>query len=149
MHACMCIYTSLLQGTTAVKPNRGKCSKSRTTAVNVFLLKTSMPGTKVPKNAVRQEMVQEERCKTLYFSRDDNPTHVQEIIKSAFGLESYTILDCNKKGSNLFVSPLKIISGKQAIERRKALYLCEVSYIHAYACISIYYIYIYIYVHSA
>ena len=86
-----------------------------------------MSGTKVPKNAVRRQMLQEERCKTLYLTRDDNPKHVEEIIKSTFDLESYTILDCDKR-CNLFVSPLKTISGKQAIERRKALYLCEVSY---------------------
>ena len=100
-----------------------------------------MSGAKVPKNAVRKQMVQEERCKTLYLSRDDNPKHVQEIIKSAFGLENYTILDCDK-GCNLFVSPLKNISGKQAVKRRKALYLCKVSYPCIYACISdIYYVY--------
>ena len=86
----------------------------------------------MPKNSVRTQMIQE-RNKTLYMSRDDDPTDVSEKIKSAFGVENYTILDCDKK-ANLFVSLLKIISGKQAIERRKALYLCEVSY----PCISIY-----------
>ena len=85
-----------------------------------------MSGAKVPKNAVRKQMIQEDRCKILYISRDDNPKHVQEISKSAFCLESYTILDCDK-GCNLFVSLLKNISVKQAIERHKALYLCEVS----------------------
>ena len=38
-----------------------------------------MSGAKVPKNAVRKQMVQEERCKTLYLSRDDNPKRNNQV----------------------------------------------------------------------
>ena len=95
-----------------------------------------MPGTKVPKNTARKQMIKEERCKTVYISKHDDPGVVREIMKSAFvGLETYTVLDCDRR-CNLSVSAIKNISGEQAIERRRTLYICEVSKpmhaLHAY-----------------
>ena len=72
-------------------------------------------------------MIQDQRSKTLYFSRDDDSACVDEKIRSAFGLDSFNILECDNTGHRLFISSLKSINGNQAIERRKALYLCEVS----------------------
>lgn len=110
-----------------MKETTGTGTKGRVTGVNTFLLQQFTPGTKVPKNGSREKL-KENRNKIVYISRNDNATHVEEKIKSAFGLHrKYTILDSDSKGCNLFVSPLKSLTGYQAIQRRKALYLCEVS----------------------
>lgn len=101
---------------------------SRVTGVNVFLLQKYTPGSKVPKNEDREELRKAERNKIVYISRNDDSSHVEEKIKSAFGLRNkYNILESDSKGCKLSLSPLTSLDGNQAIRRRKALYLCEVS----------------------
>ena len=132
---------TLLQ-VTAVKEAAGtgnKRTKSRVTGVNVFLLKQFTPGSKVPKNNERGEL-KRERNKIVYISRNDDSMRVEEKIKSAFGLHvcnKYTVLESDSKGCNLFVSPLQYLNGNQAIRRRKALYLCEVSKFCSYIALII------------
>ena len=112
-----------------MKETTGMGNKGRVTGVNVFLLQQFTRGSKVPKNDIRVKL-KEERNKIVYIGRNDDATHVEEKIRSAFGLplhSKYTILDSDSKGYNLSVSSLKSLSGYQAIQRRKALYLCEVS----------------------
>ena len=66
---------------------------SRVTGVNVFLLQKYTPGSKVPKNEDREELRKAERNKIVYISRNDDSSHVEEKIKSAFGLRNkYNIL---------------------------------------------------------
>ena len=116
-------------------------SKGRVTGVNVFLLEQFSEGLKIPKNGSRAKLKQE-RNKIVYINRNDDPARVEEKIKSAFGLPGkFTILESDHKGCNLHVSPMKSLSGYQAIQRRKALYLCEVSmskvHMHILTCIAL------------
>ena len=124
MHAHTKMLLHFIQA--AVKEDTGKttCTKSRLTTVDIFVLKQF--DSKVPKNNSRKQLIKEQRLKKIYISRDDDSACVEGKIKSAFNLDYYTILDCDKKG-NLSVSPLKDIDGCQAIKRCRALYLCEVS----------------------
>ena len=82
----------------------------------------------VSKNKLRTKMIAEGKIKTIYFSRDDESTTVNEKIRAAFGIERFKILECKRVSQRLFLSPVKDFDGSQAIERRRALYLCEVSY---------------------
>ena len=66
----------MIQRTTAVKENskesKLQSTKSRVTAVNVFVLKQFTADCQVPKNALIRQMIQDQRSKTLYISRDDD-----------------------------------------------------------------------------
>ena len=71
-------------------------------------------------------MTEDGRIKTVYFSREDDFDCVNEKIKTAFGIKKYRVLECDRK-SRLSFSELKNLDGHEAIKRRRALYLCEVS----------------------
>lgn len=72
-------------------------------------------------------MTEDGKIKTVYFSREDDYDCVNKKIKTAFGIAKYRVLECDKK-SRLSFSQLESLNGHEAIKRRRALYLCEVSY---------------------
>jgi len=94
-------------------------------AVNVIALRKFTK--RIPKNSTRRNLISEGRIKTLYFYRDDDENCVDSEFKKEFGLSSYIILDCNQSGY-LFESALSKLNGSQAIDRRRGLYICEVSF---------------------
>ena len=73
-------------------------------------------------------MLEDGRIKTVFVSREDNFTSIDAKLKSAFGLKNYIVLEYDSKTHKLSISPHQDIDGNKAIERRRNLYLCEVSY---------------------
>ena len=116
---------------TATTKTSGKTSakastKKRQTAVNVVVLKEYSKT--LPKNDMRRKMLEDGRIKTVFVSRQDNSTSIDAKLKSVFGLNNYTVLECDSRTHKLSISPHQDIDGRKAIERRRNLYLCEVSY---------------------
>ena len=99
--------------------------KKLQTAVNTIVLKSY--SSKLPKDNLRRKMAEDGRIKTVYFSREDDFDCVNKKIKTVFGIEKYGVLECDRKSQRLSFSHLQSLDGHEAIKRRRALYLCEVS----------------------
>ena len=79
----------------------------------------------VPKGKVRQSLAQKGRMQNIKVKRSMSPKEVNDLVVKAFGIEGYTVLECDVSGHNLVKSSEQEIDGDAAVGRRGCLYLCE------------------------
>ena len=94
-------------------------------SVTVVLLKKYQ--TRIPRGDYRQELIDKKRMKKVELHRRMSPEEVKGAILKTFGCKGFTVLD-SAKGGYLLRSDDEL-TANIAIDRRGALYLCEVSFI--------------------
>ena len=79
----------------------------------------------VPKLLARKKIVAEKRMKSIYVYPDQNHKQIHQMIVQAFGIEHYTVLDCNGRRHTLTIAAEQKLDGNSLRKRRGSLYLRE------------------------
>jgi len=83
----------------------------------------------VPKREARRALQNTGRIKQLQISKEHTEQQVHDIIKSAFDVNEFSVLECKGDGHALVPTKATCIDGRFVIKRRGCLYLCEVSFL--------------------
>ena len=111
--------------TPAHKKKKSSGISGRPTNLEVVLMKVFRPF--IPVKKYRCDLKQDQRIKTLQFRRGMSSAQVKSVIQTGFrhvGCSSFLFLETSS--NSLRTSQNQQLDGTAVIERRGALYLCEV-----------------------
>ena len=118
--------TSNAKPVTTVVESRTKTNgkRSRKVSVTVFLLDKFQED--IPKKGKRKLLeADEKKMRKIFVTRTDTPSELRMKISWVFGTNDYKYLECVSSGNKLILSSNQHMNGRDAIERRGALYLCR------------------------
>lgn len=108
----------------SAKPVRTKAKGSRKVSVKVFMLDKFQKD--VPKRDKRKALEADKRkMRKIFVTRNDTPSELKMKISWVFGTNDYKYLECVSSGNKLILSSNQQMNGRDAIERRGAMYLCR------------------------
>jgi len=80
----------------------------------------------VPKSKKRKALeADKKKMRKIFVTRTDTPSALRMKISWVFGTNDYKYLECVSSGNKLILSSNQHMNGRDAIDRRGALYLCR------------------------
>ena len=114
--------TTVVESSTKLTKTNGK--RSQKVSLTVFLRDKFQEG--VPKKGKRKLLEADgKKMRKMFVTQTDTPSKLRMKISWVFGTNDYKYLECVSSGNKLILSSNQHMNGRDAIERRGALYLCR------------------------